>query len=249
MSNFRAHLEMGQTFILRRHALRVVGAVLLREYDEEDKRDYFWEEWQLAGAGSDDAWLEFDHYSGDVHLSIPAYFTEPIDPRHLRKDARLRMTDAAGRPCQIWVREVGRAQVSRALGKCRAWATTGKPVHYADLDCTVGVGKELQLSVEWYQGGESRVYSQLKLSRAELRAVFGQSFQFRVGPVGSNIFSNLGTGGKIVATLAALGIGTAVIAGLSNSDRCDPLEDDNCVQQQDGNYRYVYGGGGSGGGK
>ena len=114
---------------------------------------------------------------------FPAYFTEPINPRHLCEHATLRMTDAAGRPCQIRVREVGRAQVSRAVGKCRAWATTGKPVHYADLDCRVAAGEELQLTVECYQGGESRIYRQEKLSRAELRAALGKTFQFPAGPL------------------------------------------------------------------
>ena len=122
-------------------------------------------------------------------------------------------------------------------------------MHYADLDCRVAAGEELQLTVECYQGGESRIYRQEKLSRAELRAALGKTFQFPAGPLGGNSFSSLGTGGKIVAALVALGIGTAFISGLSSSDRCDPQEDDHCVQQRDGNYRHVYGGGGRGGGK
>ena len=68
----RARLSPGEQLRGEGRPLSVTGCLLFKEWDPEDRRHYFWEEWQLSGMDDYDTWVELDHYDGRVHLYEPS---------------------------------------------------------------------------------------------------------------------------------------------------------------------------------
>ena len=75
----RARLSPGEQLRGEGRPLSVTGCLLFKEWDPEDRRHYFWEEWQLSGMDDYDTWVELDHYDGRVYLYEPLRFVEQLD--------------------------------------------------------------------------------------------------------------------------------------------------------------------------
>ena len=55
----RARLSPGEQLRGEGRPLSVTGCLLFKEWDPEDRRHYFWEEWQLSGMDDYDTWVKY----------------------------------------------------------------------------------------------------------------------------------------------------------------------------------------------
>lgn len=109
----RARLSPGEQLRGEGRPLSVTGCLLFKEWDPEDRRHYFWEEWQLSGMDDYDTWVELDHYDGRVYLYEPLRFVEQLDPGSLHPGQILTLTSGT----DVYAARV----VELARGCCTRW--------------------------------------------------------------------------------------------------------------------------------
>lgn len=154
--------------------VRVVGMLLFREWDEKDKRFYYWEEWEVTGLYEYDTWIEYDHYERRVSLYEPVHFKQPIDPETLHKGQKITVRNQYGTDTTLNVSESGVGQIISIRGKNTYQVFEGEMMSYATLsDSSVAADRRL-ITVEKYNNREFDMYRKIELSDAKQKSMFGR---------------------------------------------------------------------------
>ncbi|MDO4781431.1 MAG: hypothetical protein Q4A34_03525 [Candidatus Saccharibacteria bacterium] len=178
MAKTRARLKINQILTGQKTNARVVGCLLFREWDEKDKRFYYWEEWEITGLRDYDTWVEYDHDEGEVSLYTPIRFTQAIDPQTLQKGQKVQLTDAQGNTHDVTVEESGIGQIIAIQGKNTYQVFEGEMMAYATLRTIIG-GKKRRITVEKYNNREYDAYYKVRLNDARQKQMFGRT----IGPL------------------------------------------------------------------
>lgn len=234
MSSTRARLTVGEVVQGRERSLRVEGCLLFLLWDDEDRKFYTWEEWQLSGTHHGDTWVEVDHDDGAVFLYEPVHFAELLDPRTVVVGQHYTLV-SGGIVYDARVTEVGRGTLDRILGRTTCRLKRGQQLDYADFVLTDAAGRRTAVTIDRLGRRGLLSYRKQRLKSAAQRRMFGK------------VISPPGVPRAVV--LSALGLVTVVVAGAmprgcDQERRCEEGEED-CA----GTTRPVYGGGGGGVGK
>lgn len=178
MTKTRARLKINQILTGEKTNARVVGCLLFREWDEKDKRFYYWEEWEVTGLRDYDTWVEYDHDEEEVSLYTPVRFTQAIDPQTLQKGQKMQLTDAQGNAHNVTVEESGVGQIIAIQGKNTYQVFEGEMMAYATLQTVIG-GKKRRVTVEKYNNREYDAYYKVRLNDARQKQMFGRT----IGPL------------------------------------------------------------------
>lgn len=167
-SGTKARMKIGQQLIGKKIAATVQGYVLYKEYDQEDKKFYYWEEWELTGFNDYDSWIEYDHYTKKVTLYEPVDVGMQLDPAQLQTN-QLFTAPVNGKPMQLHVKEVGAGVVAKKEGTLTYHVFKGDVVAYAEIYSELGT-----ISVEKYNDKEYDVYLGQVLSSAQQKEMLGR---------------------------------------------------------------------------
>lgn len=234
MSRARARLEVGEVLQGQERSLRVEGCLIFREWDHEDQKYYFWEEWQLSGMSSYDTWIEVEHDGGAVFLYEPMPFAEVLDPLSVVPGQRYALT-SGGIVYDARVTQVGAGTLDQVLGRTTCRLGPGEAMAYVDLELTDPSGARTVATMDSHGMRDLVSYRKQHLNAAAQKRIFGK------------VISQTGVPRAFV--LGALGLAPAVVAGVmlqgcERKRRCNEDEED-CT----GTTRPVHGGGGGGVGK
>ena len=144
----RARLSPGEQLRGEGRPLSVTGCLLFKEWDPEDRKYYFWEEWQLSGMDDYDTWVELDHYDGRVYLYEPLRFVEQLDPGSLHPGQILTLTSGTD-VYAARVVELGAGVLHETVGATSCRLARGEEMGYAEVELTDAIAKKLGLKVEW----------------------------------------------------------------------------------------------------
>lgn len=178
MTKTRARLKINQILTGEKTNARVVGCLLFREWDEKDKRFYYWEEWEITGLRDYDTWIEYDHDEEEVSLYTPVRFTQAIDPQTLQKGQKVQLTDVQGNAHNVTVEESGVGQIIAIQGKNTYQVFEGEMMAYATLQTAIGA-KKRRVTVEKYNNREYDAYYKVRLNDARQKQMFGRT----IGPL------------------------------------------------------------------
>lgn len=243
----KARFKIGNRYTGTKTAFIAQGYVIFKEWDAEDRKFYYWEEWELTGFNNYDSWVEYDHYSQDVTMYQPVRAPEEYDVLKLKKGDPVTVT-IDSKPVTGTVGDVGTGIVAKLKGKMSYQLFDDDTIHYAE----VKTGSTGVISIEDYrQTGDTDYdyYQGRVLTKKEQKELFGRV----VAP-----FRGVGT----IVLMALLGglfmlpllipqyettctprstISAGATAQSSISDTSEPQQDCKRVR--------VYGGGGGGVGK
>ena len=131
----RARLSPGEQLRGEGRPLSVTGCLLFKEWDPEDRKYYFWEEWQLSGMDDYDTWVELDHYDGRVYLYEPLRFVEQLDPGSLHPGQILTLTSGTD-VYAARVVELGAGVLHETVGATSCRLARGEEMGYAEVELT-----------------------------------------------------------------------------------------------------------------
>ncbi|MDO4242990.1 MAG: hypothetical protein Q4C85_04400 [Actinomyces sp.] len=234
MSATRARLQVGEVLGGGERLLRVEGCLLFKQWDHEDQKYYFWEEWQLSGMSSYDTWVEVDHDGGAVFLYEPMPFVEVLDPLSMVAGQHLRLTNGLT-VYEARVTETGAGTLDQVLGRTTCPLAVGEDMAYVELELTDPSGGRTAVTVDSHGMRDLVSYRKRPLDAAAQKAMFG-----RVISAGG-VPRALVLGALVIAPLVATAV---LLQGCEHKQRCDEDEAD-CT----GTTRPVHGGGGGGIGK
>lgn len=174
MTKTRARLKINQILTGEKTNLRVVGCLLFREWDDKEKRFYYWEEWEITGLAEYDSWIEYDHSDQTVSLYEPLRFTQPIDPQQLQKGQSFTLYGQDGAAHMVAVKEVGVGQIIAIQGKNAYQVFPGEMMAYATLRDSSAPKKRRLITIEKYNNREYDAYRKVRLSPEEQKRLFGR---------------------------------------------------------------------------
>lgn len=256
----KLRLVLGQELFAEKSGCVVQGYVIYREWDPEDNKSYFWEEWEVGGPGSGDrdCWVEYDHYNEKTTLYEPIELDEKLEPWNLRPHQRV-VLSIAGTSYTGIVKEVStNAVVARREGQLSCNIVEGDRMHYADIQVVVRDGgwSAEHISIERYNDVEYAAYHGMVLSTSDQKRLF----QKRIEPTWTRL--RMLIVGIFCAALGFIGMIFMLImnAPPSSNTYCTPRSVSaapsnhrDVVISQDDNQtcyrRVVYGGGSRGVGK
>lgn len=169
----KARIKIGNTFRGDKVNAIARGYVIYKEWDAEDHKHYYWEEWELTGFNDYDSWVEYDHYTSKVTLYEP-FKVEPginFDPEVIKEGQHIQTT-MAGKSVTLLVKEIGVGTVARREGTLTHHVFVGEPLQYAEITYPGGV-----ISVEKYNNKEFDVYKGKVLSKKQQKKLLGRSVQ------------------------------------------------------------------------
>lgn len=171
----KARLKINDHFMGEKTSTTATGYAIYKEWDKEDNKYYYWEEWEIRGLNDFDSWLEYDHYTGLVTLYEPVKVAHPIDPDTLHIGQAINTT-IDGKAATMHVREVGHSTVARIEGTLSYHIFLNEPMVYAEIGYTVGTESGV-LSAERYNTKEFDVYKGRVLKRADQKVLLGRVVQ------------------------------------------------------------------------
>lgn len=230
----RARLSPGEQLRGEGRPLSVTGCLLFKEWDPEDRKYYFWEEWQLSGMDDYDTWVELDHYDGRVYLYEPLRFVEQLDPGSLHPGQILTLTSGT----EVYaarVVELGAGVLHEVAGTTSCSLARGEEMGYAEVELTDARGATSRVTFDSHGYRDLVSYRKRRLGRAEQRRLFGKAIAARSesGSSGGSVRTGII---RVVVLLLALVVVAAV------ATRC-------AGGGSGGGVRPVFGGGGGGVGK
>ncbi len=206
------------------------GVAVYKEYDPEDRKYYYWEEWELLGYEDLDFWVAYDHYSRQVSLYWPARSEPQLDPSRLSKHQQVAATvDGEHRTWKVT--EVGTGTIDHLQGAFTYDITHGQQVAYAELREVDGPHRVV---VEKFDERVLDTYAARTLDVAAQKEHFGR----RVAP-----YNLQGVGVLLIVLLLVFGLAGAC-SRFASSSSCTPR-----AGQTTDHCRTGYGGGGGGIGK
>lgn len=233
-AGIRARLSPGEQLRGEGRPLSVTGCLLFKEWDPEDRKYYFWEEWQLSGMDDYDTWVELDHYDGRVYLYEPLRFVEQLDPGSLHPGQILTLTSGT----EVYaarVVELGAGVLHEVAGTTSCSLARGEEMGYAEVELTDARGATSRVTFDSHGYRDLVSYRKRRLGRAEQRRLFGKAIAARSesGSSGGSVRTGII---RVVVLLLALVVVAAV------ATRC-------AGGGSGGGVRPVFGGGGGGVGK
>ena len=233
-AGIRARLSPGEQLRGEGRPLSVTGCLLFKEWDPEDRKYYFWEEWQLSGMDDYDTWVELDHYDGRVYLYEPLRFVEQLDPGSLHPGQILTLTSGTD-VYAARVVELGAGVLHETAGTTSCSLARGEEMGYAEVELTDARGATSRVTFDSHGYRDLVSYRKRRLGRAEQRRLFGKAIAARSesGSSGGSVRTGII---RVVVLLLALVVVAAV------ATRC-------AGGGSGGGVRPVFGGGGGGVGK
>lgn len=233
-AGIRARLSPGEQLRGEGRPLSVTGCLLFKEWDPEDRKYYFWEEWQLSGMDDYDTWVELDHYDGRVYLYEPLRFVEQLDPGSLHPGQILTLTSGTD-VYAARVVELGAGVLHEVAGTTSCSLARGEEMGYAEVELTDARGATSRVTFDSHGYRDLVSYRKRRLGRAEQRRLFGKAIAARSesGSSGGSVRTGII---RVVVLLLALVVVAAV------ATRC-------AGGGSGGGVRPVFGGGGGGVGK
>ena len=230
----RARLSPGEQLRGEGRPLSVTGCLLFKEWDPEDRKYYFWEEWQLSGMDDYDTWVELDHYDGRVYLYEPLRFVEQLDPGSLHPGQILTLTSGTD-VYAARVVELGAGVLHKKVGTTSCHLARDEEMGYAEVELTDAGGRTSRVTFDSHGYRDLVSYRKRRLGRAEQRRLFGKAIAARSesGSSGGSVRTGII---RVVVLLLALVVVAAV------ATRC-------AGGGSGGGVRPVFGGGGGGVGK
>lgn len=240
-----ADLRIGETLQGRDGPLRVEGALVFKEWDQEDKCFYRWEEWRLSGR-ADDTWVELDHYDGAVYLYTPLPITEPIDPQFLAAGQILTLT-SGGTVYAARVTEVGAGELVSTGGRPDYRLSIGERMGYAELELTDAAGATTLITMDTHGLRDLVSYTKTALDEAAQTRLFGRPIHrpARRYQSSSSAGSDSSSGSSVLKALMWLLVCMMLIPVVISCDS----QDEEGTGSPGGSYRPLHGGGGGGVGK
>ena len=237
----RARLRPGEQLQGEGRPLSVMGCLLFKEWDPEDRRHYFWEEWQLSGMDDYDTWVEFDHYDGRVYLYEPLRFVEQLDPGSLHPGQILTLTSGTD-VYAARVVELGAGVLHKKVGTTSCHLARDEEMGYAEVELTDARGATSRVTFDSHGYRDLVSYRKRRLGRAEQRRLFGKAIAAsRTAQSGSDKSVSSSIVLIIVAALVILAVTIAVAQHAGGGSGGSG--------GSGGVVRPVYGGGGGGVGK
>ena len=169
----RARLSPGEQLRGEGRPLSVTGCLLFKEWDPEDRKYYFWEEWQLSGMDDYDTWVELDHYDGRVYLYEPLRFVEQLDPGSLHPGQILTLTSGTD-VYAARVVELGAGVLHETVGATSCRLAQGEEMGYAEVELTDARGATSRVTFDSHGYRDLVSYRKRRLGRAEQRHLFGK---------------------------------------------------------------------------
>lgn len=238
----RARLSPGEQLRGEGRPLSVTGCLLFKEWDPEDRRHYFWEEWQLSGMDDYDTWVELDHYDGRVYLYEPLRFVEQLDPGSLHPGQILTLTSGT----EVYaarVVELGAGVLHETVGATSCRLARGEEMGYAEVELTDARGATSRVTFDSHGYRDLVSYRKRRLGRAEQRRLFGKA----IAAPAARSRPHRSVRSGIVWVVAALAILVLVMAIVQNTGAGS--HGSGGGGWGGGVGRPVYGGGGGGVGK
>ena len=239
----RARLSPGEQLRGEGRPLSVTGCLLFKEWDPEDRRHYFWEEWQLSGMDDYDTWVELDHYDGRVYLYEPLRFVEQLDPGSLHPGQILTLTSGTD-VYAARVVELGAGVLHEVVGTTSCRLAQGEEMGYAEVELTDAQGATSRITFDSHGYRDLVSYRKRRLGRAEQRRLFGKAIAAPTARPGSGSDQSVNSG--IVWVMVMLVIMIVIIAIAQHADGSGSSGSGG---GSGGVVRPVYGGGGGGVGK
>ena len=240
----RARLSPGEQLRGEGRPLSVTGCLLFKEWDPEDRRHYFWEEWQLSGMDDYDTWVELDHYDGRVYLYEPLRFVEQLDPGSLHPGQILTLTSGTD-VYAARVVELGAGVLHKKVGTTSCRLARDEEMGYAEVELTDAGGRTSRVTFDSHGYRDLVSYRKRRLGRAEQRRLFGKAIAAPTARPGSGSDQSVNSG--IVWVMVMLVIMIVIIAIAHHADGSG--SDGSGGGGSGGVVRPVYGGGGGGVGK
>lgn len=252
----KARIKIGRMFSGEKISAVAEGYVIYKEWDPADRKNYYWEEWELRGFENYDSWVEYDHYTEKITLYEPLKLPEQLDARTMQKGQSVVVT-IDKKTVVGTVHEAGVGTAVRREGALAYHVFEGDKVAYAEINVP-NIGT---LSVEYYNDKEQDNYLGKVLNRKEQKRLLGRVVsplvtKARATVIGTvafiGVFSiptfipsyeNYCTPKTISRTLS----GNTTRVGGQPSQPGDELVSESATQNC--YRRKVYGGGGGGGGK
>ena len=242
MTKPKARIKIGQHFMGEKTSLTAEGVVLYKEWDAEDHKNYYWEEWELRGFNTIDSWIEYDHYTKKTTRYVPLRTTQTDDLTTLATKQKV-VVQAKDGPVETFVHEAGAGIVDKIHGTFSYHLFKGDTVRYAELH-GLGANASRRFSVEVYNDKEFDVYEGEVLSRYGQKRLLGRT----VEPIVKNWGAVLG----ILFWIPFIGLFLWASFAPRTERVCTPRTVTSpsgvTSTEQHCTTRTVYGSGGSGGG-
>ena len=245
----RANLQVGDLLQGSAGALSVRGCLLFKEWDTQDHCFYYWEEWQLIGAGDADTWVELDHDPGEVLFYEPVRLEETIEPWALSVGQRMQLT-INGALHRGLVEEVTTGTLENVIGSPVCPLNVGETMTYVEVRLTDPAGVTSRLTIDSHRFRDLLAYRKTSLSTAQQKQLFGRvlcNSQPVAGRTGRNV------GCAIVAAFISIVLAVGLFSACSSSSRSSGSADSTSTSDSSSSRTYrhrpVYGGGGGGVGK
>ena len=238
-----ARLSPGEQLRGEGRPLSVTGCLLFKEWDPEDRKYYFWEEWQLSGMDDYDTWVELDHYDGRVYLYEPLRFVEQLDPGSLHPGQILTLTSGTD-VYAARVVELGAGVLHKKVGTTSCHLARDEEMGYAEVELTDARGATSRITFDSHGYRDLVSYRKRRLGRAEQRRLFGKAI---AAPTTARSGSDQSVNSGIVWVMVMLVIMIVIIAIAHHADGSG--SDGSGGGGSGGVVRPVYGGGGGGVGK
>lgn len=166
----KARLKLDQILRGQKTNFRVAGCLIFKEWDAEDGKFYFWEEWELLGFDNYDSWVEFDHYSREVSIYEPVrFYSEKIDPSYFGVGKTYDFEDPTEGRQSGRIVEIGEGEIARIIGKNTHQVFEGEKMTYATL-----TNPTYKVTVEKYNNREFDAYKKRVLGKKEQKEIFGR---------------------------------------------------------------------------
>lgn len=165
-----ARIKLGNTFLGESISATAEGYVIYKQWDAADKKNYYWEEWELRGFNDYDSWIEYDHYTRKISLYEPLKPKEFVDPSLLTKGQVVNFTTRRGEAIQATVSEVGVGTAVRREGTLTHHVFEGDKVAYAEC-----AGPQGRYCIEKYNDKEIDIYKMQVLTNAQQKKLLGRT--------------------------------------------------------------------------
>lgn len=167
-----ARIKLGNTFLGDSISATAEGVVLYKEYDAGERKDYYWEEWELRGFNNYDSWIEYDHYKDTTTLYEPLRPKQFLDASKLIVNQQVRFETHRGEVIDATVTEVGVGTVASREGTLTYHVFKGDTVAYAECRGRNGV-----YCIETYNDKEFDIYKATLLTKEMQQRLLGRAVQ------------------------------------------------------------------------
>ncbi|MDX1766043.1 MAG: hypothetical protein R3313_03780 [Candidatus Saccharimonadales bacterium] len=170
----KARIKIGDHFLSDSMSTTAEGYVVYAEWDHEDGRNYYFEEWEFRGFDTFDSWIEYDHYSGKVSRYVPVKVENIPDASELSKGQTASIV-VNGQEARGVVTEAADAIAKRTEGTLSYRIFEGDKVRFAEINTDQGV-----FSIEEYNDDERDVYEKMVLNREAQKKMLGRTVSPRM---------------------------------------------------------------------